>query len=754
MFHPRVSLLTSLAVVASALAATAGARADDSAGDAESVPMTTLLPSLQELVDKVQKSVVVVSFSGRNGEERGLGSGFILREDGLIATNLHVLGEGRPISVRTRDGQRYDVKTIHAYERSVDLAIVQVEASGLPALELGDSATLKQGQPVVAFGNPQGLEHSVVAGIVSGLREDVDGIPMIQLAMPIERGNSGGPLVDLDGRVHGLITLKSLVTDNLGYAVAVNALKPLLEKPNPVSMSKWLTIGVLNPKRWEVTQGDARWTQHAGHVHASGMAGAIGGRALCLSKTETPELPYEVAVTVRMDEPDGAAGLVFHSDGGDRHYGFYPSSGKLRFSRFDGPTVYSWHVLHDERSPHYREEDWNRLKVRVETGRIQCFCNGELVCEIEDDVYSQGRVGLAKFRHTTAEFKEFAVGKELGTGRPSEATVAKVTDLVKDIPAPRPPTAEMAARLEEFGGPGRSVLEERARLLEQQAERLRQLSRAVHERHVRTELAALFDKPESEVDLLHAALLIAALDNDELQVDEYLRTVDDLASEFQQLLPAEINEADRLAAFHRFLFEDQGFHGSRTNYYSASNSYLNEVIDDREGLPITLSVLYIELARRAGLAAVGIGLPGHFVAQFVPADGKPQLIDVFDRGRAMTHEEAVAHVTGQRLEWDEEYLRPQSAREIVTRMLRNLIRVANDKQDPEAALRYVETVLALNPDSAQDRLFKALLCYNTRRAAEGLAEVEWIMQHPEGFDVGRVEELREALRELAKDTVP
>jgi regulator of sirC expression with transglutaminase-like and TPR domain len=81
-------------------------------------------------------------------------------------------------------------------------------------------------------------------------------------------------------------------------------------------------------------------------------------------------------------------------------------------------------------------------------------------------------------------------------------------------------------------------------------------------------------------------------------------------------------------------------------------------------------------------------------------------------------------------------------------MLRNLIRVANDKQDPEAALRYVETVLALNPDSAQDRLFKALLCYNTRRAAEGLAEVEWIMEHPEGFDVGRVEELRDALREL------
>lgn len=711
--------------------------------------MAPLLPNLKELVDRVQNSVVVVSFAGRDGGTLGIGTGFIVREDGLIATNLHVLGEARPIEVRTQDGKKYDVKTIYAYERSVDLAIVQIDASGLPALALGDSDTLNQGQPVVAFGNPQGLEHSVVAGIVSGLRKDVEGIPMIQLAMPIERGNSGGPLVDLDGKVHGLITLKSLVTDNLGYAVAVNSLKPLLEKPNPVSMSKWLTIGVLNPKRWHITQGDARWTQHAGHIHASGTAGIIGGRSLCLSTVDVPQVPFEVAVTVRMEENDGAAGLVFDSDGGDRHYGFYPSSGKLRFSRFDGPTVYDWHVIRDERSPHYHEGDWNRLKVHVDAGRLQCFCNDELVFDIQDDEYTHGRVGLAKFRHTTAEFKEFAVAKRLEPDGPSPETTARVTELVKDIPAPRPPTAKLVGDLIDFGDAGRDVLEERARLLEQQAERLRQLSRAVHEQRVRGELTSLMTKPEAEIDLLHAALLIASLDNDELAVDDYLSVVDDLAAEFRQSLPADLSEPDKLTAFHRFLFEDQGFHGSRTNYYSASNSYLNEVIDDREGLPITLSVLYIELARRVGLKAVGIGLPGHFVVQHVPAEGEPQLLDVFDRGRLMTHEEAVAQATGRGVPWDDEYLHPQSPREILTRMLRNLIGVANNAQDPEAALRYVDTVLVLNPDSAQDRLFKALLCYNTHRAAEGLQEVDWIEAHPEGFELERVEQLRTALQELS-----
>src|SRR5690606_34673525 len=140
------------------------------------------------------------------------GSGFIVDGNGLIATNLHVIGEARPITVRTAHGKKFPVVEVHATDRVNDLSLIRIDARGLPALELGDSDSLKQGQSVVAFGNPQGLENSVVQGVVSGLREDVEGRPMIQLAIPIERGNSGGPLVDLYGRVHGLLTLKSRVT--------------------------------------------------------------------------------------------------------------------------------------------------------------------------------------------------------------------------------------------------------------------------------------------------------------------------------------------------------------------------------------------------------------------------------------------------------------------------------------------------------------------------------------------------------------
>src|SRR3990172_1140813 len=166
-----------------------------------------------ELTELVRKSVVVVSYAGRDGRQAGLGAGFVVSSDGLIATNLHVIGEARPISVTLADGKKFDVTEVHATERNTDLAIIRIDAKGLPALPLGDSDALKQGQEILAVGNPRGLEFSVVTGVVSG-RRDIDGKSMIQLAIPIEQGNSGGPLPDRAGRVHRLLTLKSVLTQN------------------------------------------------------------------------------------------------------------------------------------------------------------------------------------------------------------------------------------------------------------------------------------------------------------------------------------------------------------------------------------------------------------------------------------------------------------------------------------------------------------------------------------------------------------
>ena len=697
--------------------------------------------TVEQLAADARMSVVVVTYKDRDGRQAGVGSGFVISADGLIATNLHVIGDARPISVQTADGKSFDVVSVHATDRIADLAILRIDSKSLPPLALGDSNAIKQGEPIVALGNPRGLKHSVVAGVLSGTQE-IDEKTMLQLAIPIEPGNSGGPVLDARGHVIGIVTLKSLVTDNLGFAVPINALKPLIEKPNPVPMSRWLTIGTLSAKEWTPLFG-AQWKQRAGRIRVEGRGKGIGARSIALSTTKTPALPFEVAVTVRMDQADGAAGLVFHSNGDQKHYGFYPSNGGLRLSRFDGADVFQWKVLEEIRSRHYHVGEWNTLKVRLEKDKIQCFINDELVIESKDSQFLEGRVGLAKFRHTTAEFKRFQVAKQIRPSRPDAAAVKQITAIVEGISVARPPKRDLVAKVLPHAENSGDVLRRRAKQLEQQAQRLRQLADAVHRESVRNQLAVELKKDEGKIDLLRGALLIAAIDNEEVDVEAYLRQIKRMTDELKEGFDKQADEATRLSALNKFLFEEMGFHGSRTNYYHQSNSYLNEVIDDREGLPIMLSVLYMDIARRIDLNVVGVGLPGHFVVRHEPKQGKPQLIDPFDRGRVWTDEEAVRQVKS-RIPGpiDKTFLEAQPKRAILIRMLRNLMGVAGAKEDAESLLSYIETVLVIDPESAEDRWFRAVLRFQTGRIDEAIDDTNWLLkERPAGVDLQRVRQL-------------
>lgn len=699
------------------------------------------------LVEELKPSIVVITFSGRDGKQEGLGTGFVVAEDGLIATNYHVIGEGRPISVQFADGTKRDVIEVRASDRQLDLAVVKIDQKGLKPLELGDATQAKDGQPVVAMGNPRGLKHSVVEGIVSGKRE-IDGRAMLQLAMPIEQGNSGGPLVDRDGKVLGIITLKSLVTDNLGFAISVNSLKPLLEKPNPIPMSRWLTIGQLNPRDWTPLFG-ARWRQRAGRIAVEGLGQGFGGRSLCLSKQAVPDKPFEVAVNVKFSPEDGAAGLVFHADGKDKHYGFYPSNGGFRLSRFDGPDVFQWKVLSEVRSDAYRPNDWNEIKVRVEKERLVCFVNGTQIIESTDDDLTGGQVGLAKFRHTEAEFRGFRVATELGSQQASAETTKRIGELVNEISPSRAAGADVLEKLTPDGLVASTVLRDKAKELEQQAERLRQLANDVHLKKVQSELRTLVEgKEDAKIDLLGAALWIAALDHEELDVADYCHEIDDLAADLKKALPADADDVAKLAALKKFFFEELGFHGGRLNYYARSNNHLNEVIDDREGMPITLSILYIEFGRRIGLNLVGVGLPGHFVARYEPKEGESQLIDVFEGGVSMTRpeaEEKLFKVNG-RVAKDEHFVTAKP-RDILIRMLSNLLRRAQDEKDAEAMYRYVDTILTLNPDDGDYRAMRFEIGAFTKRLDQARADADWLVKfQPPNVNLQRVEAIRDSLK--------
>jgi serine protease Do len=705
--------------------------------------------SVAELAKKARPSIVLITMSGRESSDNRLGTGFVISADGLIVTNLHVIGEARPIAVQTADGKKLSVTEIRAWDRNLDLAVLKVDAKDLPPLELGDSAKLEQGAPMVALGNPYGLKNSVVGGVISEVRE-IEGRRMLQLAMPVEPGNSGGPVLDGQGKVVGIVTLKSLVQQNVAFAVEVNALKPLLEKPNPILLDRWLAIGGIDKTDWLPLFG-ATWQQRGGRILAGGLGSGFGGRSLCLSRAEPPELPYEVAVSVKLDDEAGAAGLVFHADGKDVHYGFYPTGGKLRLTRFDGPDVFSWKVLTETASEHYRSGQWNHLKVRVEKDKLRCFLNNELVIESTDDGLTQGKVGLAKFRQTQAEFRRFQVGASLPSPLAAPELTASLTKEIDALPALESLLPEKLAPL--VASPEESIgsLRAKARSLRERALELELIAADVRLRQVANELTLLLEAREGKIDLFRAALTLARLDEDEVDVEAYAKQLDRMAAEVKGKLPADASEAKKLQMLNDFLFQENGFHGSRTDYYNRFNSYLSRVLDDREGLPITLSILYMELADRLGLKMEGVGLPAHFVVRHLPKEGEPQLIDVFDGGKPLSREEAgkrVRELTGEDL--TEAHLAPVSERQILQRMLGNLLGLAQQKSDKEAVLRYIEGLLIIDPTLVRERGLRAILHHETGRRDQAVQGLQWFLENkPAGIDLEQIREMQNAFRKKA-----
>jgi regulator of sirC expression with transglutaminase-like and TPR domain len=570
-----------------------------------------------------------------------------------------------------------------------------------------------------------------VDGVVSEPRRDIDGVSMIQVAVPIERGNSGGPLLDRQGRVLGLLTMKSARTENLGFAMPVNALKKLIEKPNPVPMSRWLTIGVLNPRVWKPLMG-AQWTQRGGVVSVERPGDGFGGRALCLWIAEKPAAQFEAEVTVRLDDEAGAAGLAFCADGGDRHYGFYPTGGKLRLTRFDGPDVYSWTILADAASDAYRPGEWNTLRVRVTAERIQCFVNGRQVFDQEEDELRGGHAGLCKFRGTQASYKGFRIGSEL-TGQPLDPALTKALRKSMNGLLAGKQTREAAVEtlLRDPSVSGR-MLAERRQVMEQNAATLRDLERDLHRRAVTRELAQQLSQPDAQADLLRCALLISRHDNPELDIESYLRGFAQMVEELQDDPAMKQGTVPAVERLKTWLFDENGFHGSRHDFDSRSNSYLNEVLDDREGLPITLSIIYLELAARLGIPNVaGIPLPTRFMVGYrEKAEDEFRLLDVFDGGKQLTMEEATALVAGGAA-IPNEATQPASKKNIILRMIRNLLGRALDEPDAaREALPYLNLLLALDPDAFRERFTRARLLESTGNRDGAATDIAWLLEHP------------------------
>jgi serine protease Do len=392
--------------------------------------------------------------------------------------------------------------------------------------------------------------------------------------------------------------------------------------------------------------------------------------------------------------------------------------------------------LNEVQTSAYRPGEWNRLKIRVEAGKILGYVNDVLAVESTDTQYQQGQAGLASFRGTHAEFKGFEVGKDVPSVLPSRELTERVKRLAGHLKLDAPPDPKVVASFLSDADAGVRALRQEADRREREAKQLRRLAEVLQLTRVERELSSLFaKKDEKPIDLLRAALLVARIDNDDLDVDAYVREVDRLAAAVRAVLPPRANAAARLKALDEHLFKKLGFHGSRTDFYNRSNSFLNEVIDDREGIPITLAVLYIELARRLEVNVVGIGLPGRFLVRAEADQDDVPLIDVFDGARRLSRAEVETQVTAYtgRPSTPDDW-RVQTKKQIVQRLVQNLVNTAEETNDAEGMLRYIDVLLTLDPASLADHWRRALLCYQTGRQSEALIEVNRLL----GQDPGKL----------------
>ncbi len=253
---------------------------------------------------------------------------------------------------------------------------------------------------------------------------------------------------------------------------------------------------------------------------------------------------------------------------------------------------------------------------------------------------------------------------------------------------------------------------------------------------------------DPDVDLAEAALVLARLESPDLEPAPYLARLDIMGETVRERLASSGSPdapASRVAALNAYLFDEQRFRGNTTAYDDPRNSFLNDVMDRRVGIPITLAVVYIEVARRAGIGIAGINFPGHFLMRCDDGSDGGLILDPFDRGTRLSVEdcqELLRRHTDDAIRFDRRFLAPTTRPQILTRMLANLKRVYVQLRSFGQARWVTELLLALDPSGLVELRDRGLLAYHLNDFAAALRDLEAYLRlsaHGEVDDESRQE---------------
>jgi regulator of sirC expression with transglutaminase-like and TPR domain len=238
------------------------------------------------------------------------------------------------------------------------------------------------------------------------------------------------------------------------------------------------------------------------------------------------------------------------------------------------------------------------------------------------------------------------------------------------------------------------------------------------------EFALYVARPAQEIRLDEAALLLARTEYPALDLSVQLARLDALAAR-AECDPGQSPQSN-IASLNRLLFEEENFAGNEEEYDDPRNSYLNDVLDRKIGIPITLALVYQEVARRCGLPVVGVGFPGHFLAKYLTASGEI-LLDPYHRGAivSLQHcEEKLKAQFGEEAEFRPSYLEVSSTKQTLTRILNNLKGCFFRRKDFAKVLMMIEMALAVDPASRQEIHDRAMIYFLLRRYVKAMTDFQ------------------------------
>lgn len=238
--------------------------------------------------------------------------------------------------------------------------------------------------------------------------------------------------------------------------------------------------------------------------------------------------------------------------------------------------------------------------------------------------------------------------------------------------------------------------------------------------------AAEVKKPDLSIDLAKASLYYAQAEYPSLNINEYLERLEQIAGEIAANLPQERYPLQIIKTINHYLFDRLDFRGDEVDYYNPENSYLNRVIDRATGIPITLSVVYLEVAKRIDFPMVGIGMPGHFIIR-PDFEDAGIFVDAFNRGEILFEQDCEARLSQlyqQPVKLEPHFLKPVNNHQILARMLNNLKQIYLHQRQLDKVLTIIEGILTLFPHNPYEIRDRGLLYYEMARWQEATVDLK------------------------------